>query len=424
MLNIKADRIWKMLFSGALLKGAGLALNVLFIQALSWRLTEEAFGFVGTVMSAAAIIGPIIGRGMPDALMRVAARSDREVESFLPPILKRLLLVAVFIAVLVGALLTVPGLARYYDSDPAIPVALALLSLALAASELFSSAFRIKNRIFSALAPREIVWRALAIAFVYLAPSSAFGPVFLPTIALLYIVLGFQFWRLRPHEPNGEYASLDELDAIAPKMWTEQIVFQLGQQAVVIIAAIVLGPVSAGIFFVLDRLGKLTSFSLVTLAATTAPEISRYYGARELDKLQVFVRNTTWLALLGWVVSAVALIALQPLLFVLFKQLDASITPLLLVVVLGQGVSVLCGNNRIVMNMTAHETELAKLSALWSGLLVVSGFVGAWCWGLIGLVIADACARACSNLHISYTCYRLTGIQTIPLFHVFRRQSM
>ena len=199
-------------------------------------------------------------------------------------------------------------------------VAAAALIAPLALAEYWSSALRAQGSVWTALVPRDILWRLatpviVVLLFVAAIPLSGWQALVLAALVLI-AALGLQ--ALVAHRRS--YAVAPALGGVVP-YWrahgTPTIWFLIGTvidsaalNADIIFIGLLLSAESAGIYFNAFRTAGLLTLFMFAINLVLAPVFARHYHAGEMRKAQAISALTAWS---GFVFS-VAVFAL----FVLF----------------------------------------------------------------------------------------------------------
>ncbi|MBK8084612.1 MAG: oligosaccharide flippase family protein [Devosia sp.] len=414
------------------IKVATAGLTYAMYVVLSRTMGATEYGYFAFGLSLATLLAVGAGMGQQTAILRywpeeqVAGRPAKSLEALRAGGALTLLAgAAISLALLVFALVA----AKWSSAPTAHLFAAAALIAPLALAEYWSSALRAQGSVWTALVPRDILWRLatpviVVLLFVAAIPLSGWQALVLAALVLI-ATLGLQ--ALVAHRRS--YSVAPALGGVVP-YWrahgTPTIWFLIGTvidsaalNADIIFIGLLLSAESAGIYFNAFRTAGLLTLFMFAINLVLAPVFARHYHAGEMRKAQAISALTAWS---GFVFS-VAVFAL----FVLFGNEVLSLfgTPAgsgyWALVLLGAGLlfDAATGPSRIVMMMSGHERDYVRifggimLAGLVVGLAVIPVF------GLVGAAAVNAVARALASSAIALFNRRHVGIDT-SLLGAFR----
>ncbi len=411
---------------------AGLTYGMYVVLSRVMGITE--YGYFAFGLSLATILAIGAGVGQQTAILRywqedlVAGRPDRASEALRAG--GALTLIA---GLGVSAALLVVGFAVGLFGGPATPVAhlyaATALIVPLALAEYWSSALRAQGSVWTALVPRDIVWRTtlpvLVLALAAAAISLAGWEALLLTGIVLALALGLQlllasrrgyqivpgvaglaaYWRARG--PASRWFLLGTvIDAAALNVD-------------VIFVGLLVAPASAGIYFNAFRTAGLLTLFMFAITLVVAPMVAQHYHAGEMRKAQAITALCAWA---GFVFSLLVFVG-----FVLFGEQILGLFggghdegwAVLILLSVGLLFDAATGPSRIVMMMTGHERDYVRIfgTVMIVGMLVQIMVIPAF--GLVGAALVNMASRIVAQLAIAWWSRRHIGIDT-SLLGAFR----
>ena len=182
------------------------------------------------------------------------------------------------------------------------------------------------------------------------------------------------------------------------------------KQVDIIMVGYFLGAQSAGIYAVCTRLTRFTRIGFSAANTVTAPLFASIFAKNRLDELQGAASNSIKATL----IMSMPLI----LVFSLFGEFVLGLYgneyiagyTILLILLSGELVNVLSGQNGSMLNMTGKHTLLARIevSVLCLNLLLLYLFIN-W-WGLNGAAIAVAVSLIVRNVWVTQVAKKYRGV--------------
>lgn len=412
-------------FASLMIKVATAGLTYAAYVVLSRVMDATEYGYFAFGLSLATLLSIGASMGQQTAILRywpeemVAGRRDRAEAALqsggaLTVIAGLVLTVALIIVSLaVGALGAWPV---------AHLIAGATLILPMAFAEYASSALRAQGSVWTALAPRDLIWRLvlpLAVAgLFYLGVILAGWTALLLTAALLAIALGLQAWLAirRRYEIAPGFSHLRDY-------WREKgrssrwfllgtVIDSAGLNIDIILVGLLVAPVSAGIYFNAFRTAGLLTLFMFAITLVVAPMVAHHYHAGEMRKAQAITALCAWAGFLFSLVVFLGFVAFGPQILGLFGNDQAQGFPILIILGIGLLFDAATGPSRIVMMMTGHERDYVRIF----GTIMVCGIalqvIVIPLFGLLGAALVNMGSRVLAQLAIAaWSRYRI-GLDT------------
>ncbi len=300
--------------------------------------------------------------------------------------------------------------------------ATALLILPMAGAEYGSSLLRAQGSVWSALLPRDVLWRVLvpgSVWLLFLSGASLSGPQALALTALLLVFsLGLQFVLAKKRRyVNG--VSFKGLRAYwrergRPSRWflIGTVVDSAALNMDVVLVGLFVTSQSAGIYFNAFRTAGLMTLFMFAITLVIAPMVSRYYHGGELRRAQAVTSFCAWAGFVFSVGIFVLFVFFGGHILSLFGPQYAEGAAILVVLSVGLLADAATGPTRIVMMMTGHERAYVRLF----GSIMAAGFVLQLvvipAFGLLGAAIVNATSRIVAQSVIAWWTNKHVGIDT------------
>lgn len=327
---------------------------------------------------------------------------------------------------LISLLVLVPALV-YGVMGPGVDgvlhlMAAGLLILPMGAAEYGSSALRAQGSVWTALMPRDILWRffmpltvwGLAVAGYQLSGAAALtiSAAILGLAMLLQVILSWM---------RGYYNAVNF--APLPAYWRTRgrasrwflfgtVIDSAGLNIDIVLIGLFVAAESAGLYFNAFRTAGLMTLFMFAITLVIAPMVARHYHAGEMKKAQAI---TTFCAWAGFVFSLGVLLVylvFGDLILSLFGDGYADGKLVLIILSLGLLADAATGPSRIVMMMTGHERQYVMLfgGIMIAGLLVQVAVIPLF--GIVWAAAVNALTRTVAQFAIAWWSRRHIGIDT------------
>ena len=316
-------------------------------------------------------------------------------------------------------------------SPPGFIVASAELLPIMAWSEYAASALRAFGYTFNAMAPRDIVWRAIicviAVLLVVQGIKADAVQVLLTVAAILFVIVVAQLGHahvyfgqaLREPAPRHDYPLWIKTSI---PMWGAATLYALAQQFDVVILGLFMSPADAGPYFAALRTANMLSLLLIAGNLISAPMIAKHHHSGDREALKRLMRLLTAAiaipTLLGF--GLLALIG-KPLL-ALFNPSFTSAYLVMLVLGVGFTFDAIAGPTGYMLQMIGREkTYLKIMASAYAFTIALQCLLIPWL-GPYGAAIPSALGLILANLLIIRTVKTTVGIDP-SLIGLFARRN-
>lgn len=420
--------------SSLLIKLATAGLTYVTFVVLSRMMTGTEYGNFAFGLALATVLAIAAGLGQQTAILRFW--QEEQAKGHPARALTALGAggtITILGSLAVGAGLVLAALALTALDPGTAPawhlIAAAVLVLPLALAEYNSSALRAQGSVWTALAPRDIVWRiALPGAALLLWWSgmalSGWGALLLAA-ALLLLALALQQgaasargYRLAP-ALAGTSAYWRERGSASRWFLAGGFINALALNVDTIIVGTLLDPQSAGAYFNAFRTAGLMTLFAFAISLVIAPLIARYFHARDLRKAQAVLAMGTGAGFLFALAGFLGLLLFGETIMGFFGDEYRSATPVLLVLALGFVIDAATGPSRTVLMMTGHERRYAAIFGAATLLSILAQLAVLPVFGLMGVAVVNAASRLLAYGVLATWCITRVGLDP-TIFGVFR----
>lgn len=316
----------------------------------------------------------------------------------------------------IGVALLVPG-----AGPTSHIIATAALVLPMALAEFNSSALRAQGSVFTALLPRDVVWRlALPVvaALIYfglgLTLSGWAALLLAATLLMLSLVLQYA-WALRRH-----YELLPATSGVA-RYWRNRgsisrwfllgaVVDAVALNADTILVGLLVDTESAGIYFNAFRTAGLMTLFSFAVTLVVAPMLAQHFHAGDLRKAQAITAAGSWAGFAFALVAFVTFALFGSQVMSLFGDGYDAAYPILMLLSFGLLVDAAAGPTRTVMMMTGHERTFVYAFGLVTAIGIAAQIAVLPFYGLLGAALVNMITRIVAQLVLGWWCYTRVGI--------------
>jgi O-antigen/teichoic acid export membrane protein len=383
----------------------GVAEFGMFTYATNWMRVGGTLSQLGGTDSALRFVPQYAAQG-EWALLHGVAHSFRR---------RALLAGSVLFAVAAPILLVV----RRGDHTSTVLVAALALTPVVAVIELDVSLVRGFNRIFRAFFPwlvlQPLVLIGVALAAPVLGPFHATHAIAATALSYVLALAIQEHWLgegLAEHGGGGERREdrATWRHVTRPRFFSS-VVYLVFSRADIVMVGLLLSPKKAGIYAVAMRVGSLGSIVQTAMSATVAPRISQLYWSERRDDLDGVIRAALRWSFLPTAAITVGLIVLAHPLLGIFGAGFGVAVPVLVVIALGQLVSVGAGPVGWLMNLTGQQHVTATVFAATAAVTML-GYVLLIPWlGMVGAAVANGGAVMVRNVVLNHLARRRLGIR-------------
>ncbi len=334
---------------------------------------------------------------------------------------------AVIAALVVGVAFV--GVVTHFFGKNAHIAAAGILVLPLALAEYQSSALRAQGSIWSALAPRDILWRLGLPGAAVLLAAAGLGldgwEALLLAAALLAAVLALQ-----------AVIALRRGFAVLPRFrgvktyWRRHgtlsrwflygaVIDVIALNADTVLVGLFVSPEQAGVYFNAFRTAGLMTLIGYAVTLALAPMLARHYHEGDIAKAQLFTSLSVLAGFFASLCFFVFFLVFGGTVMGLFGDGFAEGWPILIVLSVGLLVEAAIGPSRTVMMMTGQERAYVLVfGAITAAGLALQAVVLPH-YGLLGAALVAMAARIVSQLVIGAWCILRVGVDP-TLFGLMR----
>jgi O-antigen/teichoic acid export membrane protein len=303
--------------------------------------------------------------------------------------------------------------------------AAATLVLPLALAEYWSSALRAQGSVWTALTPRDIVWRLglplLVVALYYTGVTLTGAGALLLTATVLGLSLALQFVlaRTRRYEIAAGTAGLGtywrERGTPSRSFFLGTVLDSAALNVDIIFVGLLVAPAAAGVYFNAFRTAGLLTLFMFAITLVVAPMVARHYHAGEMRKAQAITALCAWAGFVFSLAVFAGFLLFGDVILGLFGEGQEQGKTILILLSVGLLFDAATGPSRIVLMMTGHERQYVRIF----GSIVVAGMLAQLIvipiYGLLGAAIMNMISRIAAQLAIAWFAYRKIGLDTTLL---------
>ena len=303
--------------------------------------------------------------------------------------------------------------------------AAATLILPLALAEYWSSALRAQGSVWTALTPRDIVWRLglpLLVAALWYAGVTLTGAAALlltATVLGLSLVLQYILARARRYEIAAGTTGLRDYwrDHGTPSrsFFLGTVLDSAALNVDIIFVGLLVAPAAAGVYFNAFRTAGLLTLFMFAITLVVAPMVARYYHAGEMRKAQAITALCAWAGFVFSLAVFAGFLLFGDVILGLFGEGQEQGKTILILLSVGLLFDAATGPSRIVLMMTGHERQYVRIF----GSIVVAGMLAQLIvipiYGLLGAAIMNMISRIAAQLAIAWFANRKIGLDTTLL---------
>ena len=400
----------------ALISFAGAALLA------RWFSTKD-YGNYAAVISLVSFLAVVCALGTPNALIRLLAEYGEGKQAGLARGVLNAARGGALAASLGAALILALGAVGLHWAgivpEPAIYVAAALILPAFTLIDVQGAAARTYGRIFTALGPRDVLWRLLLIPLAWVvasrvAPGDQLVVFLLAAAASLTALALVQAWSLRRATPPDLLAAaadyrLRDWAKISAATWVTQMASAVFRTIDVVIAGIFLPPREVGLYFAASRVAALISFVLTSTNMILGPEVARLHHAGAHAELTRTLKLASLMIFLPSLLAFVVCVLFAEQVLGLFGAGFSEARPQLLILAVGQLANSAAGCVGLVLMMTGLERKNAEVLVTTSLATVAAMAVLTPLYGTLGTAVAASGGLIVWNLRLWLVARRHTA---------------
>lgn len=403
-----------------LLQTGGIGLQYATQVVLARALGVNRFGTYTYAVTWTRLAGSVAHLGGASSSLRLLPEYEGQQRwSLAAGVIRRFRQVAIVVGLVVALVGSAVVLGLDGTSTNAVALTIALWLVPVAALiELQVALARGFQLIFRAFFPWLVLQPIVLVAgvAVYLAFGGDLdvqGALVITAVSYL-VTIALQAWWLRTSVPSQIRTASPSFE---PRAWVKltfpifgsNVVYMVFSRLDVVMVGILRSPREAGIYAVAMRAGTFVSILETAMAATLAPRISKLYWSDRKDEVEhAVLMAVRWIFLPTLGLTIVLCVFSRQALGVFGKGFAAGSTVLVLIS-LGQLVSVSSGAVGWLMNMTGHQNVTAVVFAAVAAVTVVAYLVLIPWLGINGAAIANGGAAVAVNLTLNYLVRRRMG---------------
>lgn len=409
------------------IKVATAGLTYFTYVVLSRTMTADEYGHFAFGLALATVLAIAAGVGQPTAILRLwpqlsvagdklAALKAAQAGSVLTILAGLVIAVTLCLTVFlwVSFFPTTDTANHFYGA--------AFLILPMALAEYNSSALRAQGSLWSALVPRDILWRialpAAVLALFSLGIVLSGPDALVLSAALLSGMLVLQFWSAM----RRGYV-LNPARGVSARYWRQwggisrwlllgALIETAALNADVILVGLMLNLESSGLYFNAFRTAGLMTLFTFAIELVIAPMIAQHFHAGEMRKAQAI---TAMGSAAGFVFSLLVFTAFfgwGDWILSFFGPSYAEGWLVLVLLSFGLLFDAATGPSKIVMMMTGHERAYAMIFGAIMGLGFLVQILIIPTYGIVGAAAANMGARIIAQLAIALWCRQRIGLDT------------
>ncbi|MCC7427026.1 MAG: polysaccharide biosynthesis C-terminal domain-containing protein [Alphaproteobacteria bacterium] len=405
--------------------GIGFLLQLFLARTMS--LTE--FGDFTFVLSGALILSQVAGAGMTFAALRFVPRYRVENR---PDLLRGFMMMALALVLVTGAVIVIVDLfyaERLLDAEarPGLRAAMwagAWLAALIGMSNLLGTMLQADRRVLVSEAMQNAL-RPLAVILLcgvwLLAGQRLDAPtaIWLFSLATLGLVavMGLMVARLIGPAVRGHKARFAMRQWLASGLSMLLVLSSaiLNERLDVILVGMQLGTEQSGIYAIAARLAQILALGTASVNTLLAPTISERHAAKDQEGLQALMTRGARLACLFTVPAGLGLVVLGSWVLGLFGAPFRAGYGTLVVLVLSQVLTAMCGTVGGLMVLTGHNRPVIVALSLGLAANVGLNLLLVPLLGIIGAALATLTAWLLANIGMVLWTRRRLGIDTTIL---------
>lgn len=421
------------------IKMATAGLTYLTYVVLSRTMSPDEYGHFAFGLALATVLAIAAGIGQPMAVLRlwpqhiVAGTRDAAmaaIRSASALTMLASLAVAVALVVLVFGTLQVVS----FEDTANHFYGAAFLVLPMALAEYNSAALRAQGSLWTALVPRDILWRLAlpaAVLGLFALGIVLSGPdALVLAAALLAGMLVLQFWQasrtgyvLGP-STAGVAAYWQQWGGISRWLMLGALIETATLNADVILVGLMLDLESSGVYFNAFRTAGLMTLFTFAIELVIAPMVARHYHAGEMRQAQAITALCAWAGFVFSLAIFAAFVLWGDWILSFFGPAYAEGTLVLVLLALGLLFDAATGPSKIVMMMTGHERAYVAIFGIIMGLGFLVQIAVIPAFGIVGAAAANMGARIVAQIAIALWCRFRIGLDTslLGIFSVRRAE--
>lgn len=409
------------------IKVATAGLTYITYVVLSRTQTESEYGHFAFGLALATVLAILAGMGQSTAVLRLWPQLRSKGESSDADAV-----VAAGSAITIGASLILAGLlcVLAVASIPFLPpretinhfIGAAFLILPMALAEYNSSVLRAQRSLWTALLPRDIVWRLAlpaAVMALFAVGIVLSGPDALTLSAALLIgalVMQMSVAAKRHYTILPRIAPVrthwQRWGSLSNWMLLGALIETFTLNADVILVGLMLDLESSGLYFNAFRTAGLMTLFTFAIELVIAPMVAEHYHSGAMRKAQAITALCAWAGFVFSLVIFALFLFFGDFILSLFGPSYAEGTLVLLILAFGLLFDAVTGPSKIVMMMTGHERAYVAIFGAIMGIGFLVQIAVIPIWGVVGAAAVNMGARILAQVAIALWCRYRIGLDT------------
>lgn len=420
------------------IKVATAGLTYLTFVVLARTMTQIEYGHFAFGLALATVLAVAAAFGQPNAILRfwsesqAAGRPQEAIQAVRSgttlialAALGMTALLSVLVFVVTGTVSLTDSTTHFYGA--------AFLVLPMALAEYNSSALRAQGSLWTALLPRDILWRlampAVTIALFGVGVVLSGADALALYAALLFGTLALQYWlaQRRGYHLSASWSGTAHYwrhrGAISRWLLLGALVESASLNADVVLVGLMAGLESSALYFNAMRTAGLMTLISYAIVLVMAPVITRHYYAGDRFRTQLVTAAGAW----GGFVFAVGTFAI----FVLFgEQILSLFGPVygdahLILVLLAAGllIDAATGPTLTLMTTTGQERVFVYSLGIITVVSLVLQALVLPAYGLVGVAAVNMIARLVAQVFMALWCIAKVGVDP-TIFGILRLRGM
>jgi len=178
------------------------------------------------------------------------------------------------------------------------------------------------------------------------------------------------------------------------------------------------------LYSIASKMVNLVLLGLVSANLLIAPKISPLYYSSRLDELRMIIRGNNIFVLGLTIIPVVIILFFTDQILLLFGEQYIEANQIVLLLLLGQIMSVLCGPVLLVSVMTGLQNKAAIIVMSACGIIWFLCEILIPIYGMLGAAYANICGYSLMNITVAYYVYRHTGLNVTMTNIVVRNNNV
>ena len=410
-----------------LIKVMAAGLTYVMFVALSRAMSETNYGQFAFGFSLATILAIGASMGQQIAILRFWPEENgkdkpKKARSALSAGWAIVIIASIIISTSLILIALLGGLIKTEITYFTYIIAAAILIFPLALAEYGGSALRAQGSVWTALTPRDVIWRAsvpilVGVLFFYGIKLTGAQALLLSALTLSVALL-MQFliskrqgyYNIISFSPLKTYWS--ERGKISLWFFISSVLDIAALNVDIILVGIFVSVESAGLYFNAFKTAGLMTLFMWAITLVIAPMVAKHYYAGEMKKAQAITSFCTWAGFIFSIGIFIVFFLFGDLILSLFGETYAEGKIILLLLSAGLLMDAATGPTRIVMMMTGHEKAYVGIF----GIIMLIGFAFQIAlipsYGIIGAATINMITRIIAQIAIAYWSYKKIGLNT------------